>query len=512
MSEKNKDNLELEVTDFGPIVRAKLELRPLTVFIGPSNTGKSYLAILIYALHRYFSGIGLAGHRRYSRPTFMYRNFVKGNLSEKTKIEMRNLAAQIVADTENLNIDDGISIPGPVLDFIRSGFAVPSVELGNEISRCFGIESPEMLLRKGANDDAIINARKLDDKNLNSVNHCLKLNSNVNQFNTDIPKNAKMWLLKGNDDYFAGRLRDLAMENMSPRVQDEEGQIFAVRFIGALIDHMRPQIFGDFNSAAFYLPADRTGVMHAHSVVVSALIESAAMAGLRPAARTPMLSGVLADFLEQLIVLDRPLLGRRMSKNDLGAPIEKDILGGSIGVKRSEATDYPHFTYRPEGWKEGLSLMNASSMVSELAPVVLYLRHLVKPGDLIIVEEPESHLHPAMQVQFTRQIAAVVKQGIRVIVTTHSEWVLEELANIVQRSSLSDRKQKIDSEPKIALNPNQVGAWLFKQAKRPKGSKVQEVKLDDKIGLYPTDFDNVSEELYNESARIFSRIQNESEK
>ena len=51
-----QDSLELEVTNFGPIVEAKIDLRPLTVFVGPSNTGKSYLAILIYALHRFFSG------------------------------------------------------------------------------------------------------------------------------------------------------------------------------------------------------------------------------------------------------------------------------------------------------------------------------------------------------------------------------------------------------------------------------------------------------------------------
>ena len=48
--------LEIEVTDFGPIAKAKLDLRPLTVFVGPSNTGKSYLATLIYALHRFFGG------------------------------------------------------------------------------------------------------------------------------------------------------------------------------------------------------------------------------------------------------------------------------------------------------------------------------------------------------------------------------------------------------------------------------------------------------------------------
>ena len=48
------DPLQLTVSNFGPIVEAEIDLRPLTVFVGPSNTGKSYLAILIYALHRFF--------------------------------------------------------------------------------------------------------------------------------------------------------------------------------------------------------------------------------------------------------------------------------------------------------------------------------------------------------------------------------------------------------------------------------------------------------------------------
>lgn len=62
-----ENNLELEVKDFGPILEARIDLRPLTVFIGPSNTGKSYLAILIYALHRFFSGSDFIKSRHYSR-------------------------------------------------------------------------------------------------------------------------------------------------------------------------------------------------------------------------------------------------------------------------------------------------------------------------------------------------------------------------------------------------------------------------------------------------------------
>ena len=95
-------------------------------------------------------------------------------------------------------------------------------------------------------------------------------------------------------------------------------------------------------------------------------------------------------------------------------------------------------------------------MVSELAPVVLYLRHVVRPEDVIIIEEPEAHLHPAMQVEFTRQLAAAVRAGVRVIATTHSERILEELANLVRISGLSEADRK-DIGGGIALEPHEVG-------------------------------------------------------
>jgi len=47
--------LNVSVKNFGPIYRGNIDIRPLTVFVGQSNTGKSYLATLVYSLHRYFS-------------------------------------------------------------------------------------------------------------------------------------------------------------------------------------------------------------------------------------------------------------------------------------------------------------------------------------------------------------------------------------------------------------------------------------------------------------------------
>ena len=55
MTDQTREPLELSISNLGPIESANIELRPLTVFVGPSNTGKSYAATLIYALHNFFT-------------------------------------------------------------------------------------------------------------------------------------------------------------------------------------------------------------------------------------------------------------------------------------------------------------------------------------------------------------------------------------------------------------------------------------------------------------------------
>ena len=153
--------------------------------------------------------------------------------------------------------------------------------------------------------------------------------------------------------------------------------------------------------------------------------------------------------------------------------------------------------------------MNASSMVSELAPVVLYLRHVVRPGDLLIIEEPESHLHPAMQVEFVRQLAAAVKSGIRILITTHSEWVLEELANLVRLSELPQKQRKGIDNPDVELRPEEIGAWLFERGSKNGGSVVREMPLDIESGTFPAGFGLITEGLYNRWADISNRIEEE---
>ena len=104
--------------DFGPISKAKIDLRPLTVFVGPSNTGKSYLAILIYALHRYFSGSRWPSY-------WMFDEDGLRKLPRKTVGSLVEWAGQTIVDLDKVRSEKSIVLPTPVMDVIRSGFRSP---------------------------------------------------------------------------------------------------------------------------------------------------------------------------------------------------------------------------------------------------------------------------------------------------------------------------------------------------------------------------------------------------
>ena len=505
-----RNHLELEVSDFGPVVEAKLDLRPLTVFVGPSNTGKSYLAILIYSLQRHFSELAFPNdHRRYSGAIGTAWGPEGKVLTEEIKKALVDMARHRTATADTSLKRDRIAIPGPVLDFIRARFEEQGDNIRNEIGRSFGsTDKIGPLIRRGSRKGAHVVFRRRSPKDPAPVEQRLALRSNRTEFRTTISaENPIQVELKKSPrvDEILGRMALMLTDNQQDGDRFFENFLIP-RLVDSLARYILSHVVGPLRLPAFYLPADRTGVMHAHSAIVSAMLRSASMAGLRPAARTSMLSGVLSDFLEQLIELDSPRYRRPRRGRDLGKQIEKTILGGSINVEKSKLIGYPHFTYRPEGWKDQVPLMRASSMVSELAPVVLYLRYMVTRNSVLIIEEPESHLHPEMQVQFTRQLAAMVRFGIRVIVTTHSEWVLEELSNLVLASKISKARRKELPCGSVALGSNEVGAWLFRRKARPKGSKVTELKLE-QSGLFSSSFDNVAAATHNDWARIADLIE-----
>ena len=103
-----------------------------------------------------------------------------------------------------------------------------------------------------------------------------------------------------------------------------------------------------------------------------------------------------------------------------------DIIGGEYTVTRND-----ELYYVPKGKKIKLSMDESSSAVRSLLDIGFYLRNVAQRGDLLMVDEPELNLHPENQRRVARLFARLVHLGIKVFITTHSDYIIKELNTLI---------------------------------------------------------------------------------
>ena len=208
------------------------------------------------------------------------------------------------------------------------------------------------------------------------------------------------------------------------------------------------------------------------------------------------LPGVITDLIQALLLLGHdgtpsPEMARIVEF------LESDVVEGTVDIER--LLEYPDIIYTNEAGS--FQLHQVSSMVSEIAPLVLFLKYLVRPGHLFIFEEPESHLDPANQRRVARAIAMMVNSGVRVLVTTHSDLFLNQINNLMQASqSAPDRLQSMEYDAMELLNPSDVAAYVFRPS--PDGTQVSTLPVDSDQGISTESFDTVHRALYDEAIKM----------
>ncbi len=103
-----------------------------------------------------------------------------------------------------------------------------------------------------------------------------------------------------------------------------------------------------------------------------------------------------------------------------------DIIGGDYDVTQNDQVYYV-----PKGTRRRLTMVESSSAVRSLLDLGFYLRCVAKKGDLLMVDEPELNLHPANQRRVARLFARLVNSGVKVFITTHSDYIVKELNTLI---------------------------------------------------------------------------------
>ncbi|MNZ50895.1 DUF3696 domain-containing protein [Aeromonas sp. XH] len=97
---------------------------------------------------------------------------------------------------------------------------------------------------------------------------------------------------------------------------------------------------------------------------------------------------------------------------------------------------YGHNRSRP------ITPVNVGFGVTHVLPVITQLL-MAKKNDLLIIENPEAHLHPKGQANLARLISLVASQGVQIIIETHSDHILNSIRVCTKEGIISKEKSKI---------------------------------------------------------------------
>ena len=139
-----------------------------------------------------------------------------------------------------------------------------------------------------------------------------------------------------------------------------------------------------------------------------------------------------------------------------------DIIGGDYSVHKQIGLQY-----KPKGEDFKLSMGESSSSVRSLLDIGFYLRHQARVGDLLMIDEPELNLHPRNQRRIARLFARLVNVGLKVFVTTHSDYIVKEFNTLIMLNRDMPHLKRIAEEESYRsdelLDINKVKLYISKR-------------------------------------------------
>ena len=514
MSDNDQDNkplhgpnLILDVENFGPIAEAKnIEFRPMMVFVGPSNTGKSYLAMLLHAILKAKNGDFL-------RPNAVPPSVI--NLRSATdQSELIRIVSEVRSFVETV-VDRRSSPQTPIMKF-----ETMSTDLQSFVSSA----TKEWLASLATR--TVVEVERYFQRRLGDL---VTSNSNCHLFSTSIFTDSRKWLMTFSSDTMsrAAKLSDVNLiidsRPWNRLLGFDNASLSSENWVELIIfDALNASINRKMDAfvRSHYAPAGRTGILASRAVLTSAIIANLDRFGV-DSLEIGRLNPISAEFLSSMsrgnrparyfgMTLNRPVGQREDGISRVADVMESELLHGEI-VQRDANIDGGSYYYVTENFQGALA--TASSMVTEIAPLILLIRNEILQGDLLIIDEPEAHLHPAAQQKMAAMLAYMIRRGMRVLITTHSHYFVEQLGALVNAGAdsvdPSERERhlgmlgrQIDRD--LYLKQEEVAVYEFEpHAEMGAASKVTELPFDgDYMGYYPSGYSKALTDQRNRNVHM----------
>ena len=429
-----KADLRFHFSNVGPVDDAKLELGDLTVIAGRNNTGKTYLVYTLYGFLREYRNLKRVIIRS---PT------LDAHLLEVTSLTVSEIEKKLLEEGRLEWEND------------RDAIELLHTQLFQEMSKRFSETGFPGVFNSSSDffKDATLRVDFSSDY------------SSEGAIGVPIERSI-LWC------HFKGKKIELELKSLEPEreLEVDPGEIFHwVKY--TYLDSIFQVPYTLLGRPIHILSSSRHSISlffreldSARSQVVRSLQQIEDDDGwdshriselLRQTSRYPLPIQENIDFAREL-----PELDPKAEKEDLQLALE-NIIGGRLEVEDDEVR---FISTKSDTRSFDIPLHLASSSVWEMTNLFFFLGLLERRGDhFLIIDEPESHLDTANQIQLTRLLARLVNAGTKVLITTHSDYIIKEINNLVMLSSDFEGKREVSKrlgyQQDDEICPDQIRAY-----------------------------------------------------
>lgn len=445
--------MKIKVENLGVIKRGEVDLsKRINVFCGPNGTGKTYMAYVIY---------GLLDSRIHYRPDpelareLVNKKNVNIDIDYRKLFELRNAMVKSC----KVNLDSLFGIGADVAEEYFKNSVIEFVE-------------DENLLR------SIIKTSSIDELIIFS-----KINVKVlKQENTD---NLTLQLI---DDVVASK---------------------DVQFLEfALLEAVYSLLATYPTNSVHIFPVERNSI-YTFSKELSIRKQEAidyfhAMTGKEKVNKFELLFDKTNRYPKPIkdgLIIAEDLAEVKKTKSeyfDFATSIERELLHGQVNI----SSEGQILFISEKAPKRNLPIHMSASIVKALSSLVVYLKHIASKNDLIIIDEPEINLHPDNQIVLTKLFARLANNGFRLLISTHSDYIIREINNLVMLSSKEKKihsiRQNFAYKEDEYIDKNNIDFHYFAFPNKLRGNKQVEIKTLE-LSQFGFDVDSIDKSIDNQN-------------
>ena len=450
--------MKFDFKKLGFIDEGSISLGDLTILCGPNNVGKTYISYSIYGLLRHF------------------KQWISLPIPQERLTQLRDEGTLVI------ELNDYRKKLGQLLQKASSEFSSHLYSYFNVPEGFFGDAKAEFIY---------------DDLQFDFSHEFKK--------NTNFGKSEQLNFYKAENETTLSVTFQINNKTKVPNRILEE----------VISDHVVDCLFIDLIPSPFVVTSERTGISLFYKeldISKNAIIEH--LTGSDSLNPFELLNSIRSRYAQPIhdninVVRDYENLCKRKSffrEDSDGYKYVRDALQDLMGGTYKAVDKQVMYMPRKERGRDKVSVpvYVASSSIKSLFLIDLYVNSLAEKNGLLIIDEPELNLHPDNQRKIAGLLARLVNAGIKILVTTHSDYLIRELNNRIMLNLDIEDKNVIMKSAKIVqedlLRPEQVKAYSLKE-----DHEIHPVTVD-RYGINMEIFDNLIADANELSDKIYYGI------